>query len=143
MNQQNNVRQIVETVSTWNGVSTSGHRFGGVEFTLGNVEIGHVHAHGMVDIPFTRAIREILVAAGDAEPHHLLAESGWITLYVRTPSYVNRALRLFRLSWLQKRRQRDRTLTPSEIEAELDQLGFDSAIRDLMLRRRAEADMAD
>ena len=60
------VQTVIDHVSAWEGVSADEHRFSGTEFNLGKVEIGHIHSNGMVDIPLTRAIRQGLVAAGDA-----------------------------------------------------------------------------
>ncbi|MBK8027271.1 MAG: DUF5519 family protein [Chloroflexi bacterium] len=92
------IPRIIETVSAWEGITAHPHRFGGTEFRLGSVEIGHVHHGGLVDIPFTRATRAALVAAGEAQLHHILPESGWISHYLRAPADTDRALRLYRLS---------------------------------------------
>jgi hypothetical protein len=99
-------QQIKAEVESWDGVSTQPHRFGGTEFNLGKVEIGHVHGSHLVDIPFTRKVREALVAEGEAQPHHILPASGWISFYLRQDDDVQQALRLFRLSYLSKRARR-------------------------------------
>jgi hypothetical protein len=101
------VSRFVDTVSQWESIQPEPHRFGGTEFKLGNVEIGHIHRNnGMVDIPFTVKIREVLVAEGLAQPHHLLHESGWITFFLRDESSLAHSLWLMRLSYLQKRSRR-------------------------------------
>src|SRR5688572_6328695 len=93
--------EVLERVVTaWPGVTATPHRFGGTEFNLGTVEIGHVHGNGMVDIPFNSKIRNQLVAENKAEPHHLLKETGWITFYVRSAADVDKAIWLFRLNYL-------------------------------------------
>ncbi|MBZ0280465.1 MAG: DUF5519 family protein [Anaerolineae bacterium] len=98
------MQQYVQTLQTaimaWPGVIASPHRFGGVEFTLGGVEVGHIHSNGMVDIPFNRKIRAQLLAEQRALPHHLLKETGWITFYIRSEADVEKAIWLFRLSYL-------------------------------------------
>lgn len=71
------------------------HRFGGTEYRLGARELGHIHGDSLVDLPFPTAIRNELVGAGLAEPHHLLADSGWVSLYLRQPEDVDRAIALF------------------------------------------------
>ena len=107
MNLSELVGRFVDTVSQWEAVQPEPHRFGGTEFKLGNVEIGHIHRNnGMVDIPFTVKIRENLVAEGLAEPHHLLHDSGWISFFVRDESSLEQGLWLMRLSHLQKRSRR-------------------------------------
>lgn len=101
------IAQLVDTAAAWDGIEVRPHRFGGQEFRWGRVEIGHVHRNGMVDIPFTRHSRNELLAAGLAGPHHLLADSGWITTYLRNEQDLARVTDLLRLSFLQKRDRRE------------------------------------
>jgi hypothetical protein len=44
-------------------------------------------------------VRNEIVAAGRAEPHHILPQSGWISFYLRKPADVERAISLFRQSF--------------------------------------------
>jgi Luciferase len=81
------------------GVSAGPHRFGGTEYRVARTEIGHVHGDALVDIPFTKKIREELVTAGRAQRHHILPESGWVSVYLREAADVDRALELLRLSF--------------------------------------------
>ena len=80
-------------------VTESTHRFGGIEFRLGRRELGHLHGDRMADLPFPRRLRDELVAAGRAEPHHVLPDSGWVTRRVRGPEDVEAIVELFRLSY--------------------------------------------
>jgi hypothetical protein len=91
--------RIHETVTSWPGVSAHPHRFGGTEYRLGRREIGHVHGDYLVDIPFPTKVRDELIAAGRAEAHHVLPESGWISVYIREESDVARAIDLLRQSY--------------------------------------------
>jgi Luciferase len=86
------------TVAGWRGVTTQEHRFGGIEFRLGRREIGHVHGL-FADLPFPRQVRDELVAAGRARPHHVLPDSGWVTVPMRTGSDVAGVIELFRRSY--------------------------------------------
>jgi hypothetical protein len=92
--------RLQREILTWPGMTAAPHRFGGIEFNLGSVEVGHVHRSGMVDIPFNSKIRNQLVAEGLAEPHHLLKDTGWISFYIHSDADGEAALRLFRLSYL-------------------------------------------
>jgi predicted DNA-binding protein (MmcQ/YjbR family) len=83
----------------WAGVTAHPHRFGGTEYRLGTREIGHVHGDHLVDIPFPTKVRDELVAAGRAQPHHVLPESGWISFYLRQASDVEAAIELLRRSF--------------------------------------------
>ncbi len=80
-------------------VTESTHRFGGIEFRLGRRELGHLHGDRMADLPFPRRVRDELIAAGRAEPHHVLPDSGWVTRRVRGPEDVEAIVELFRLSY--------------------------------------------
>jgi Family of unknown function (DUF5519) len=93
------MKLLVEQVSAWQGVLARDHRFGGVEFRLGKREIAHVHAFGIVDIPFTVKIRDALVRSGKAQRHHWLPDSGWTTIRVEEHGSGN-ALKSLRLSYL-------------------------------------------
>ena len=90
---------IKTTVSAWDGITAHAHRFGGTEYRLGDREIGHVHGDGLVDIPFPTKVRNEIVTAGQAQPHHVLPESGWVSFYIRKPGDVERAIGLLRRSY--------------------------------------------
>ncbi|HEV7804304.1 MAG TPA: luciferase family protein [Solirubrobacteraceae bacterium] len=75
------------------------HRFGGIEFRLGRRELGHLHGEHLADLPFPRHVRDELVAAGRAVPHHVLPESGWVSRRVQGPDDVDAVVELFRMSY--------------------------------------------
>ncbi len=91
--------RIDAALQGWSGITSQPHRFGGTEYNLGRREIGHVHGDSLVDIPFPKKVRNELVAAGRAEPHHILPESGWVSVFLRQASDVDRAIELLRLSF--------------------------------------------
>jgi hypothetical protein len=106
-------QQIDKALSTWPGVASRPHRFGGLEYVYqANREIGHTHGDQLVDITLTRRLRDELVAAGRVEPHHVLPESGWITFRLRQPEDVAAAIELFRLAYEQAVRQKGDTGRP-------------------------------
>ncbi len=80
------------------GVSAHPHRFGGTEYRLGTREIGHVHGESFVDIPFPKPVRDEVIANHLAEPHHILPESGWISLYLRQEQDTQTAVQLLNRS---------------------------------------------
>jgi len=92
--------RLVEELSSWPGVSTNPHRFGGQEFRFKAAEIGHIHTGGILDIPFPRPIRDALLAEGLAQEHRWVPNSGWITFQVRGEEDFKHALWLMRLSYL-------------------------------------------
>jgi hypothetical protein len=90
---------ITETLTSWEGVSTAPHRFGGVEYLFGTRELGHIHADHLVDIPFPKKVRDEIVNAGLAQPHHILPETGWISFYVREIGDIEKAIQLLHRSY--------------------------------------------
>ncbi|MCU0440948.1 MAG: DUF5519 family protein [Bacteroidia bacterium] len=93
--------QIQENVLNWPGTSVAPHRFGGIEFQFNGKEFGHIHSNGMLDILFTKKIREQLVAENLTQIHHLLPQTGWTSFYSRNqPEYFEQALKLLRLNYL-------------------------------------------
>ena len=92
-------KTIKETVRQWDGVTEHLHRFGGTEWRLGRREIGHIHGSYLVDIPFPKKVRDEVVASGQAEAHHILPDSGWISFYLNRPEDIAQAINLLHRSY--------------------------------------------
>jgi hypothetical protein len=90
------IRAVVES---WEGVTAEPHRFGGTEFRLGRRELGHIHGDWIADLPFPRRIRDELIADGRARPHHVLPDTGWVTVPLGDPQDVDGVIELFRLAY--------------------------------------------
>ena len=86
-------------VGSWEGITSQSHRFGGVEFRFGRVELGHVHGDSLADLPFPKATRDALIDSGRAEPHHVLPDTGWVSRRIRSESDVDDVIELFRLNY--------------------------------------------
>lgn len=134
----NVVSELSNRISQWENVETAPHRFGGIEFRMGTTEIGHVHVGGVVDILFSRAIRDQLVAEQRAKQHHILPNTGWISFSVRTADDLEHAVWLLRLSYLQKRvlRQHNLNWDDPTAQAELDAMKVSEALRHVLSQRR-------
>jgi len=107
-------KTIQQAVLAWQGVEAKPHRFGGTEYVIGKREIGHIHGDWLVDIPLPTRVRDGVIAAGKAQAHHLLSESGWISKYLREPKDVDEAIELFRLSYDIAAKQKGIAPTPTE-----------------------------
>ena len=90
---------IVREVTSWPGVTTARHRFGGTEFRLGRRELGHLHGNRLADLPFPLLVRDELVNARRAEPHHIFPESGWVSCFIHGEQDVANVVALFRLNY--------------------------------------------
>jgi hypothetical protein len=103
--------KISQAMLALEGVTQQPHRFGGQEYRLGRRELGHVHGDHLVDIPFPRPVRDEVVAAGLAQPHHLQPDTGWISLFLRQPEDVASAISLlvrsYQLALAQRSRRAD------------------------------------
>ena len=99
-------QQITNAVAAWPGVTTTPHRFGGIEFRLGRRELGHLHGDQIADLPFPRRVRDQLIANGRAQPHHVLPDSGWITFPLHEAADVQDAIELFQLAYDRARQAR-------------------------------------
>jgi hypothetical protein len=88
--------EIERELTSWEAVEAHPHRFGGVEFRVGRRELGHLHGDRFADLPFPRRIRDELVAEGRARPHHVLPESGWVTVPIDDAAAL---IELFRIGY--------------------------------------------
>ena len=99
MSVSNAQKAITQILLAWDGVSTAPHRFGGVEYRLGTRELGHIHGDHLLDIPFPKKVRDEIVNAGLAEPHHVLPETGWVSFYLQGEADIQKAIELLRRSY--------------------------------------------
>ncbi|HZQ11096.1 MAG TPA: luciferase family protein [Anaerolineae bacterium] len=91
---------ITKEVTSWEGVTTHPHRFGGIEYCYGERrEIGHTHGDALVDILIPISLRDQLVAEGRAERHHVLPDIGAVTIFLKKPEDVQRAIEILRMSY--------------------------------------------
>jgi hypothetical protein len=90
--------RIREAVSSWDGVEVGPHRFGGIEFRLGRRELGHLHGDRIADLPFPKRVRDELIADGRALPHHVLPDTGWLTVPIASGD-IDEVIEIFRLSY--------------------------------------------
>lgn len=104
--------RIVSEVLAWPEVSQAPHRFGGVEFRFHGSELGHLHGDRLADLPFPKRVRDELVAAGRAQPHHVVPDSGWVSRWIRGPEDVEEIVNLFRMQYERLVARRERAEEP-------------------------------
>jgi len=114
MNSLNSAERIKLAMMECSGVTSSVHRFGGTEYKLGKREIGHIHGNYLVDIPFPMKIRNAIIESGEAEPHHILTESGWVSIFIRNESDIERAIALLKKSYNIALEQKEKRIIEKE-----------------------------
>jgi Luciferase len=93
------IEKIKEQIMKCEGVTSGVHRFGGIEFRIGNREMGHVHGDKLADLPFPMNIRNKLIESGRASPHHILPHSGWVSKWINGEDDIADVIELFRMQY--------------------------------------------
>jgi hypothetical protein len=91
--------RIEATVRGWPGAEVAAHRFGGIEFRYRRRELGHLHGDRFADLPVGRRVKDELIAAGRARPHHVLPDTGWVTVPMGDEAGEETVLELLRSSY--------------------------------------------
>lgn len=95
--------QIIKEIKTWKGVSMRTHRYGGIEFRVGNREIGHLHGGGLLDILFDKDTKDILFKNNQISEHHVFKNTGWGSFYINENSDLQEIIYLLRKSFMLKK----------------------------------------
>ncbi len=90
---------IRKSVLSWPGVEARTHRFGGTEYVYGRKEMGHVHGDRLADLPLPRKLHDEVIAAGRAQPHHVLPNTGWVSCCIKNSEDTATVIELFRLQY--------------------------------------------
>ena len=97
---------VAQEVGSWPGVSASDNGRGGTAFSVGRVELGHLHGSAVAHLPFPRKVRDQLLAEGKVRPHPVMPDSGWSERRITGSTDRDDVIRLFRFNYdrLQERR---------------------------------------
>lgn len=93
------IDDVEETVCTWNHVTLSVHKYGGIQFNLGTHEFGHLHGNGLLDVPLNRIIKDELAQCYPIEDHHVFKNSGWVSFWIKKSADKNLALLLLQRAY--------------------------------------------
>ncbi|RRJ31581.1 hypothetical protein EIK79_06600 [Halocatena pleomorpha] len=116
-------------------------RGGGREFTFDGREIGHIHRGKLVDIPFAKRVRDVLIAEEQAEKHHVMPDSGWVSYRVQSDEDIGGALWLLRVAYLyhvitMRKREGHPLEGGIDIDAALSELDMSDALQDVFNEMR-------
>ncbi|OCX51273.1 hypothetical protein BEL04_20765 [Mucilaginibacter sp. PPCGB 2223] len=101
---------IEAEVLTWQGASAGLHKYGGVQFNYNGRELGHIHGNGLLDMRFSRSIKNKLLVENRITHHHVFVNSGWISFYIRNEKDAEYALRLLKMTYDRRNRINSSTL---------------------------------
>jgi Family of unknown function (DUF5519) len=91
--------EIAREVKSWPGVTTDDTGRGGLQFSYGRVELGHLHGSSFADLPFPKKVRDELIAQGLASVHPPLPDSGWVRRRMNGPDDGEAVIELFRMNY--------------------------------------------
>ncbi|MGH3088714.1 MAG: luciferase family protein [Rubrobacteraceae bacterium] len=81
------------------GVTIGDTGRGGLQFSYGKVELGHLHGDSFADLPFPKKVRNELIAEGRASAHPPLPDSGWVRRRMGGPGDARAVIELFRMNY--------------------------------------------
>ena len=93
------LKTIEREVKSWPGVTTGDTGRGGLQFSYGRVELGHLHGNSFADLPFPKKIRDELIAQGRASVHLPQPNSGWVRRRMGDPDDAEAVIELFRMNY--------------------------------------------
>jgi hypothetical protein len=91
--------EIEREVKSWPGVTTDDTGRGGLQFSYGRVELGHLHGSSFADLPFPKKVRDELIAQGRASVHPPLPDSGWVRRRMNGSDDREAVIELFRMNY--------------------------------------------
>jgi Family of unknown function (DUF5519) len=106
------VTTIEREVKSWPGVTTGDTGRGGLQFSYGRVELGHLHGSSFADLPFPKRVRDMLIEQGRASVHPPLPESGWVRRRMDSPEDAEAVVELFRMTYERAKERAGRSFAP-------------------------------
>ncbi len=104
--------EIEREVLSWPGVTTGDTGRGGLQFSYGRVELGHLHGSSFADLPFPKKVRDELIAQGRASVHPPLPDSGWVRRRMDGPDDVEAVIELFHMNYERAKARAERRAAP-------------------------------
>jgi hypothetical protein len=96
------VDDIEAEVSRWDGIRTTLHKYGGLQFNYQSTELGHIHGNGLLDMLLNKRTKVELLKEGRIQDHHSFINSGWISFYIKTEDDKRYAIQLLALAYRHK-----------------------------------------
>jgi hypothetical protein len=96
---EDGIARILEQTGAWPGVTAETRPDGVIQLVLRRGVLARIHPDGLIEIPYPRPVGDALVAAGRAQRHHALPDSGWVNVRLESADHVEGTLELLRLAF--------------------------------------------
>lgn len=129
------IEAVIETVSSWPGITTGDGRFNSTTFQLAGNEIGHLHLR-LADIGYPKPLRDQLIAEDHTQEHHVVPNHPNATTFrIESADDIDHVVWLFRLSYLarlaalQKRGEMESDFAGIDVQEEVAKLAPSDELR--------------
>ncbi|MEO7215928.1 luciferase family protein [Mucilaginibacter sp.] len=94
------IDHIESEVCGWHNIRVSIHKYGGLQFNYASRQLGHIHGNGLLDMLFTREIKQQLMTVDERiKHHHVFKNNGWISFYIETEADAAYVIELFKMAY--------------------------------------------
>ncbi|WP_233524462.1 luciferase domain-containing protein [Mucilaginibacter conchicola] len=106
------IDDIEAEVGHWPDIVIHTHKYGGLQFDIYGKELGHIHSNGLLDMPFSKAIKQQLMADDRrVNDHHSFINSGWISFYMNHTDDKILAIQLFKINYQRLKKHEQENIT--------------------------------
>jgi len=91
--------EITAAIKQFEDVESKYHRYGGLEFRIGQKEFCHIHGDGLLDVILNKDIARQLVNDGVCEGHHVHPDTGWVSYPIKIETDVDKVVTIVRMAY--------------------------------------------
>jgi len=89
------IDEVEAEVLQWQHTTSTLHKYGGIQLNAAEIELGHIHGNGLVDMLLSRQTKKAIMQEGRISNHHTFKDTGWISLYLKDKEDVAYVTHLF------------------------------------------------
>jgi hypothetical protein len=93
------IDEIEDTFLVQKSTTVSLHKYGGSQFNYLDKEIAHLHSNGLLDVLFSKQIKNELKLDGRITDYHVFKNSGWISFYITNEDDMSYAKVLLKIAY--------------------------------------------
>lgn len=102
----NIANKLINEIQIWEGIEIRPHTFGGFQFKMNGMDIGHIHGDKIVDLPLSSHIQLKISLLKEKNNnniklsnYHIYPGSKWIVYYLKDDSDISTVLRDFKFQY--------------------------------------------